>query len=327
MAEMNHQRSLVAHLKEICDRRGIQLAAFSGDWIFCLQKDGRTTYIFGYDFGINSAAAKMICKDKTATSDLLDFHKVPRIEHRIFHGPQLAGYVPEEGSWREMLGYLEAHPRGLVCKPNEGTGGHAVFLAETAPQLEAAVYQVFAKSRSLCLSPFEEFEHEYRVALLGGEIQFIYRKVRPALCGDGKQTARELLLAQLRRAPDFAGQLARLKSLAEMDVDWDRVPDAGESVGMNWRHNLGQGSKPELLSPTDPAWKASGELALRAAEALGVELASVDLASTPAGLKVLEVNSGIMMESLVKIHPDGNAMAAAFYDRIVCLALGLGEER
>jgi len=327
VAELNHQRSLVTLLQKVCAGRGIRLTSFSGDWIFCLQKEERIAYIFGYDFGINNAAAKMICQDKAATSDLLDFHAVPHIEHRIFHGPQLASYVPPQGTWREMLAYFDAHPAGLVCKPNEGTGGNGVFLARSVPQLEAAVYQILARNQSLCLSPFEDFEHEYRVALLCGQVQFIYRKVRPAVSGDGRRSLRELLLADLRETRDFAKQVANMKWLPEMKVNWDRVPGAGESVKINWRHNLGQGSKPELLSPEDGPWQACADLALAASHALGVELASVDIAGTSAGLKVLEINSGIMMEALVKTLPGGPALATQFYDRIICRMLGIGLEQ
>lgn len=323
MTQMNYQRAFVSHLNDICQERGIEIAAFSNDWIFCLRKGGRVTYVFGYDFGVNSAAAKMICKDKTATSDLLDFHGIPRIEHRIFHGPQLKGYVPMSGNWSAMLAFLGEHPKGLVCKPNEGTGGNAVYLARNAGELEAAVYQVFERSRSLCLSPFEEFEFEYRVALLFGEVQFIYRKVRPSIPGDGQQTLRELFLGMLAAAPDFAAHAAGLKGLEEMNVEWERIPSLGEKVPLNWRHNLGQGASPEFLGDKDPMREPVAALALEATRALGVELASVDIAATPNGLKVLEINSGIMMESLAKNHPDGAAISRRFYDRIVCACLGL----
>jgi len=327
MTEMNHQRAMVALLKQICGRRRIELTAFSGDWIFCLQKDGRTTHVFGYDFELNSASAKMICKDKAATSDLLEFHRIPRVEHRIFHGPQLAGYVPQEGSWEAMLTFLGACPGGVVCKPNEGTGGNSVFFAKNAAQLETAVYQVFGKSRSLCLSPFEEIEFEYRAAVICGKLEFIYRKIRPFLRGDGRQTIRELMLSQLREAADFPKQLEGMKRLSEMKIEWEAIPESGESVNINWRHNLGQGAQPELLTPDSPEWEPVGVLAGRAASALGVQLASVDIASTPGGLKVLEINSGIMMESLVHIHPEGWSMAEKFYDRIVCAALGIEDGR
>jgi len=71
--------------------------------------------------------------------------------------------------------------------------------------LELAVYQVLAKSRALCLSPFEEFDHETRVALLCGEIQFVYRKVPALTLGRWKETVRELFLTHLQDAEDFCG--------------------------------------------------------------------------------------------------------------------------
>jgi len=67
-------------------------------------------------------------------------------------------------------------------------------------------------------------------------------------------------------------------------------------------------------------------LAQRAVQALEVQVASVDIVHTPAGPKILEVNSGIMMESLARHHPDGRAMAYRFYDRILCASLGIGAE-
>jgi glutathione synthase/RimK-type ligase-like ATP-grasp enzyme len=314
---------MVAHLREVCVRRDIHLTAFSGDWIFRLRKDGRTAHVFGYDFSLNSATAKLICKDKAAAAELLAFEGVPCIEHRIFHGPQLAAFGPREGSWSTMLACLAAHPQGIVCKPNEGTGGNAVFLVKTPPQLEAAAYHIFARSRSLCLSPFEEFQHEYRAAVLRGQVEFVYRKVRPALMGDGQKTMRELLLAHLAALDDFQKELPGLKALAEMSLDWERIPAAGESVDVNWRHNLGLGAQPELIDAQHSMWRSITELAVKAAHALQVDLASVDIAATPAGLKVLELNSGIMMENLIRLHPEGGSIAARFYERIVCHALQL----
>jgi hypothetical protein len=44
---------------------------------------------------------------------------------------------------------------------------------------------------------------------------------------------------------------------------------------------------------------------------------------TNVGWKVLEINSGIMTESLVQAHPEGRRLAARLYDEIVCAALGL----
>jgi hypothetical protein len=44
----------------------------------------------------------------------------------------------------------------------------------------------------------------------------------------------------------------------------------------------------------------------------------VDVAETGGEFKVLEINSGIMMESFVRSGPEHRAMARQFYDKIVC---------
>lgn len=323
MNELNGGRLLVSLLNEVCAARGIRLTSFSDDWVFCLQHGGRTAYVVGFDFGVNNATARMIAKDKAATSDLLLFHGVPRVEHRLFHSPELAAYVPLAGSWRPMLAYLEASGGDLVCKPNEGTGGRLVLRASSPVELEAAVLKILKVSRSVCVSPFEPIGDEYRVAVLRGVVQFAYRKRRPALIGDGVSSVRRLVTGKLDDQADFAAAAQRLGELGEMKLDFDRVPERGERVELNWRHNLGQGAEPELLDVESPRFHEVSALALRAAAALGIELASVDVVDAAGTLKILEINSGIMMESLVRTLPDGRALARRFYDRIVCAALSL----
>jgi hypothetical protein len=316
MLELNAQRMLVTLLKEVAADEGIRLTAFSDDWLFCLQRDGAVSYVLGYDFDLNSATAKMIAKDKAATSDLLGFHGVPHIPHRIFHSPQLADYVPPAGNWAEMIAYFEAHRHDVVCKPNEGTGGQGVMRARTQPQLEAAVLQLFRVHRSICLSAFESIDAEYRVAVLAGACEFVYRKERPALVGDGARSVRALLAEWLAMQAELGDAARLLVNGIEEDVDLEQVPARGARVELNWRHNLGQGALPSLL-PVGSTRDAIGKLALAATRVLGVELASVDIVDVGGDLRVLEINSGIMMESLARLSPEFRALAKAFYGKIV----------
>jgi glutathione synthase/RimK-type ligase-like ATP-grasp enzyme len=72
---------------------------------------------------------------------------------------------------------------------------------------------------------------------------------------------------------------------------------------LNWRHNLDSGSQPVLLQ--------SGEihdtcvaLAIKAASMIGIRFASVDVVQVDGRWLVLEINSGVMMESLGRLHPE-----------------------
>jgi glutathione synthase/RimK-type ligase-like ATP-grasp enzyme len=73
--------------------------------------------------------------------------------------------------------------------------------------------------------------------------------------------------------------------------------------GTDWRHNLDLGARPVLLPP-GAARDACVALAISAARAIGIRFASVDIVRTADEWKVLEINSGVMMETLGRHHPE-----------------------
>ena len=73
--------------------------------------------------------------------------------------------------------------------------------------------------------------------------------------------------------------------------------------GADWRHNLDLGARPVLLPPGPPR-EACVALAIRSARAIGIRFASVDVVRVADDWKVLEINSGVMMETLGRHHPE-----------------------
>lgn len=72
---------------------------------------------------------------------------------------------------------------------------------------------------------------------------------------------------------------------------------------LNWRHNLDAGARPVLLEPGG-AREACVAIALRAAQAIGIRFASVDVVRVGGVFRILEINSGVMMEALGRLHPE-----------------------
>lgn len=73
--------------------------------------------------------------------------------------------------------------------------------------------------------------------------------------------------------------------------------------GSGWRHNLDAGAKPVLMQDGDLR-TACAKLAINAAKAIGITFASIDLVHVDGVWRVLEINSGVMMEALAKLHPE-----------------------
>ena len=188
--------------------------------------------------------------------------------------PVVSEYVSSAGSLCGMHEFAKVHNYNLVLKPLRGTGGNGVYHTRSGKELEEAVLKLFAKDYALVISPYLEIQDEFRVIVLKGIVRLIYRKVRPCVVGDGVHSIHEL-----------CG-----KGGAE-------IPAIGEVHYTEWRHNLGHGAHAELIGTSTDL----EILANNTATALNLQFCSVDIVKTVSGeTMVLEVNSGVMMDSLIK---------------------------
>jgi glutathione synthase/RimK-type ligase-like ATP-grasp enzyme len=223
------------------------------------------------------------------------------IPHTLFLNPKLNAHIPPAGSWKQMLDLLERSPKGVVVKPNEGTSGKDVILATTRPALELAASRIFSSYPGLAVSPYVEIEDEIRVILIDDVPAVVYRKDRPAVTGDGTHSLLELAVVATppeRRSVVLGGLFADVDR-AELDA----ILPPGQRRVLNWRHNLDSGATPIMLDEGEIK-TACVQLAVRAARAIGIRFASIDVVQADGDWKVLEINSGVMMEALSRRHPE-----------------------
>ena len=298
---LNSQRTFVDAVKRYCADHGIGVEIRSQGWLIIMQRGPKRHLAFGYDLGLNSAVAHQIANDKAATAEVLQMCGVPCVPHTLFLSPQMNEYIPPQRSWEAMIALLREYPNGIVVKPNEGTSGDSVFKVSTEPELELAAHKIFSSSLSLAVSPYVDIEDEIRVVLLDQDPVVVYSKNRPAIVGDGKRSLLQLALdatpAELRSSV-LRGMIGDLDRAA-----LDAVPPLGQRRLLNWRHNLDSGAQPILLEQGDVR-QACVEIAVRAAKAIGIRFGSIDVVRVDGALKILEINSGVMMEALSKQHPE-----------------------
>lgn len=298
---LNSRRTFVDAVKKYCADHGIAVEVRSEGWLISMQRGPIRRHAFGYDVGLNSAVAHRIANDKAATAELLQISGVACIPHKLFLNPRLNEYVLPRRSWDAMIAVLHENPEGIVVKPNEGTSGDLVFKVLTEPDLELATHKIFSSGQSLAISPFIGIENEVRVVLLDQHPVVVYSKDRPAIVGDGKRSLLELAFASTPtelRSTVLKGIVADLDRAA-----LDSVPPLGERHLLNWRHNLDSGARPVLLEQGETR-QACIEIARQAASAIGIRFGSVDVVQVNGSWRILEINSGVMMEALSKLHPE-----------------------
>ena len=212
--------------------------------------------------------------------------------------------------------YAESCGFPLVVKPLKGTGGNLVCRATNMRELEAAVLKVWQVDYGVAVSPFAEISDEIRVVVLLGEARLVYRKRRPSVVGDGISTVQELIARELVQSQHPRGLC---EAASSMTLKFLRsVPDKGESVLLEWRHNLGLGAVAEQIhSP------AAVEVALAAAEALNMKFCSVDVVRLrDDSMAVLEINSGVMMDAFMESSSENRSCAREIYASALRYSLG-----
>jgi glutathione synthase/RimK-type ligase-like ATP-grasp enzyme len=298
---LNSQRIFVQAIRNYCAEHGLAADVHADGWLVVMRDGARRKLAFAYDLGLNSAVAHRIANDKSATSDVLTLSGIACVPHTLFLSPELHAFVPPRGSWEAMLALLGQWPDGLVVKPNEGTSGKSVFWVTNKPALELAVKRIFSSQTALVVSPFLDIEDEVRVVVLDGRPLVVYAKDRPAVTGDGK---RSLLALALDSVPAARRSTVLPSLFADLDRRaLDAIVPAGERRVLNWRHNLENGAEPALMQQGEMR-DACVALAARAAQAIGIRFASVDVVRVNGSWQVLEVNSGVMMEALSSKHPE-----------------------
>jgi cyanophycin synthetase len=186
-----------------------------------------------------------------------------------------------------------------VVKPAAGTGagaGVTVGPRGTAMTLRA-IRDSAAYSRRIAVEPLIE-GRVVRVLVLHGRVLDAVHRAPAAVTGDGEHSIADLVARENERratlgplSTGFVGTGAdHLAALARASTTRRSVPGEGEVVVVAGRSNTGS----ELESRRIALAPAAASVATRAADAVGVQLAGVDLVIDPDGAPagVLEVNTG-----------------------------------
>ncbi len=214
------------------------------------------------------------------------------MKHELFLNPTdplVERFISPSGSMSRIIEFASEFKFRVVLKPVCGTGGNGVTRATNCKEVEAAAMLLFQKYHGIVVCPLLNISREIRVVVLDEQVRLVYEKKRCSVIGDGVSPVSQLILQQ---------KDGKLSSFSRtLDYCASYIPKKGEEVPLEWRHNLGHGATPVLI--TDPDERLC-ELAIAAVKVLGIRFCSVDIIETDDGkLSVLEVNSGVMMDTLL----------------------------
>ena len=308
----NKKRFIVNCIYEYAEKNNLLVSSHSYEWFFRLKNETNSHLIFGYDLGLNSSSVHQVCKDKSATFEILNHAGISAIEHKVHMHPRFRKHLPSlKGNWKNILDDYSHFNSDVVLKPNEGTSGDDVYrVKNNSFELEEIAHSIFVQERSLAISPYTNIIKEIRLYILKESVVFGVEKQIPVVKGNGKLSIQQLANNQLDK--DVLENL--LNKNPEIIDYWKQapIPPKDEYVKISWKFNLGKGANSQICSQENIAPSVIA-IGLAAAKIIGLQFGSVDIAITDSGPAIMELNSGVMVEHLVRSFPDQKELAKKLY--------------
>ena len=163
--------------------------------------------------------------------------------------------------------------------------------ARTEPELEAIIDSLFQKISEIAICPYYPVEDEYRVVMLNHKAEYVFRKERRFVIGDGVSTTEMLISLSGHRSYNRNG-------IVNDPAILNQIPSLGHKVYVTWKHN---GSTLHRISTDshDPLQVKIREVAARTSTALAMSFCCIDVIKVEAEDQplVLEVNSDVWVEA------------------------------
>lgn len=237
----------------------------------------------------NNATASTLASDKYFANAILERAGAATLggEYFFLHdrhrARRTAGHDREDA-----LEHFRQSGATAFVKPLLGSRGDFAQVLHGEASLVRYLDEVAQYYDSILIQPVVEGV-EYRIFLLDDEVAYAARKHPPSVSGDGLRSIRDLLTAHNEALRSRGLSPA---SVANGDASLDSVLPEGQRWDIPGRMNLSAGGTMVLEAPRS---EAAFTLARKAARALGLRVAAVDMftdiGGDPDAMRIIEVNS------------------------------------
>ncbi len=194
------------------------------------------------------------------------------------------------------------HP--VVVKPYNANHGRGVAINLRDDETVAVAFrQAQAISRSVIVETFIH-GHDHRMLVIDGELVAVAKRVPGHVVGDGTHTIEELVgivNSDPRRGIGHEKVLTRIefdsqadRLLAQLNYTRQTVPAAGEAIYLRSTGNLSTGGT--SVDVTDAVHPDNREMAIRAVEAIGLDVGGVDFLTPDITHSYRESGGGAICE-------------------------------
>lgn len=231
-----------------------------------------------------------ISTNKQLTKAILSEHNIPVPYGKVVYS--------------EISAVMVANQIGMpvVIKPFDGNQGKGVHLnLNTEEEIKAAYQEASKYSSGIIVEKFVT-GRDFRVLVVGDSVKAVAERQPASVIGDGVHSIRELvgLVNQdERRGESHEKPLTKIKLddatknvLQKYKMDFDSIPEKGQRVVLRENGNLSTGGI--AIDCTDTIHPENAELAVRAANAVGIDIAGIDIVTEDISKSIEETGGAIV---------------------------------
>lgn len=231
-----------------------------------------------------------ISSNKQLTKDLLNEHRIP-----IPYGKVV---------FSEISAIMVANQIGLpvVIKPFDGNQGKGVHLnLNSDDEIRAAFAEASRYSTGVIVEKFVQ-GRDFRILVVGDKVRAVSERLPASITGDGRHTIKELVdivNQDKNRGEQHEKPLTKIRLdavalnvLAKKNLTENSVPENGEVVVLRENGNLSTGGT--AIDCTDIIHPDNAELAIRAAKAIGIDIAGIDVVTQDISKPIAETGGAVV---------------------------------
>lgn len=196
----------------------------------------------------------------------------------------------------ESIGYP------VVVKPLDGNQGKGVTLnINSEKDLRSACNEAFKYGKSIIVERYI-LGKDYRILIVGGKVAAVSERIPPSVVGDGIHNITELVEFENinpLRGKDHEKPLTKIKLdnvakqlLQRNELDENSIPEPGVRILLRENGNISTGGT--ARDCTEEIHPLNASIAVKAAHAIGLDIAGIDITTEDISLPINQFNGAII---------------------------------
>lgn len=269
-----------------------------------IYKNGVVRSLRYLSLDLNSIASADIAKDKGYAKFFMKKWGFPTAPGQTFFDKNWAKTVKSKRTAEVASGYAKKLGYPVIVKPNDGSQGSGVVLAQNKKELGGILRKIFKKNRIALVEKYLP-GRDYRIVVLDNKIISAYERIPLSIIGDGRSSILRLLKEKqelfIKKGRDTKINFSdsRIKArLSREGYKFSSVLPEGKKIFLLDNANLSTGG--DSLDVTRIIHPGFKKIAIDLTKKMGLRIAGVDLmiqkghiAKNPKNSKyyVIEINA------------------------------------